>query len=201
MQHAVQPNGAPPSGYQPQSPNRAPEFPSMPPTSPGQFSTAPSLPSKGYQTGPDEFGYGRPEVNGAATAPTRTGVLPSPQEEPASPPSHLRPSAGRRTNNNNRFTITNLGDEDEPPHASGASQPSPTHSVPRKQWLTAEEEKKRLYEEANAKVAIVQGSVALHSPPADESPVCSYETHIITLFADLFSYSPPLTAPPARQHP
>ena len=92
-------------------------------------------------------------------------------DDTASVLSELRPStAGRRANSSNRFTITNIGEDDDDLY--DASPQPPTTPSPRAPWLSAEEEKKRLYEEANAKVARVQGTSALQSPPVDLSPVC-----------------------------
>jgi hypothetical protein len=137
---------------------------------PLQFNTASSS-TKTYQTGLDEFGYGRPDV---ATPPSRASTLYP--DESASQPTELRAATGRRANSysQSRFTITNISeDDDHDLRVIGASSPSASRS----QWLTAEEEKKRLYEEANAKVARVQGAAARKSPPPpiDTSPVCSYQ--------------------------
>lgn len=205
--HTLSINGGPSPGYEPPSQHfeRLSEFgdrSSIAPVSPpGKFST---LPSKGYQGGLDEFGYGKPEIksSSSATAPVRRPSART-QDDTSSLHSEMRPSTARRGTNNGRFTITNIGEDDDelnaheisllstansqlsnspPPPSNSQSPPStpqtvlttaqsPINGQSPRAWLTAEEEKKRLYDEANAKVARVQGTSALQSPPPDPSPV------------------------------
>jgi hypothetical protein len=151
--------------------SRLPDRSSTAPISPLQFNTVSSLPNKGFQPGPDEFGYDRPEPKSAATVPNRGSAYYS--EESPSQASELRPSIGRRVNSN-RFTITNIGEEDLELQAT--ESPPTTARSPRTPWLSAEEEKKRLYEEANAKVAQVQGAAARPPSPVEPSPPISQRT-------------------------
>lgn len=162
--------GSPSNGSlpQPQGPGLSDRNSFVP--GPLQFNTVSSS-TKTYQAGLDEFGYGRPDVT---TPPSRASTLYP--DESASQPAELRAATGLRANTSpqSRFTITNISeDDDHELHAIGASSTSANRS----QWLTAEEEKKRLYEEANAKVARVQGAAARKSPPPpiDTSPVCPYQ--------------------------
>jgi hypothetical protein len=170
------PNGVHAPPHHQQHLNRMSDFPDkssvITATSPGSFNTTNGTINKGYQRGPgpDEFGYGRPDVKAAATAPARSNTYY--QEDSVSPTSESRPSTGRRGTSNNRFTITNLGEDEHELHAaSSQAPPLPAAQLPRAEWLSAEAEKKRLYEEASAKVARVQGSDVFEILPIDRSPV------------------------------
>ncbi|KAF7964782.1 hypothetical protein HWV62_3002 [Athelia sp. TMB] len=124
--------------------------------------TMPPMSSKAREAaGLDEFGYkGSKDFTSANTAPTRV-QQPPPQDEFANRPVEPRPAvAGRRPGTANsatgRFTVTNLDEKDH--HRNESSPPATARN-----WLPAEEEKKRLYEQARAEVARVQGDAA--SPP------------------------------------
>ncbi|KAG1756845.1 uncharacterized protein EDB91DRAFT_1262397 [Suillus paluster] len=77
----------------------------------------------------------------------------------------------------NRLTITNISDRDAEVREAveeaqmAARQPQPTTPPMRGQrsWISAEEEKRKLYESAKAKVEKVQGSSAM-TPERSESP-------------------------------
>jgi len=76
----------------------------------------------------------------------------------------------------NRLTITNISDRDaevreaveQAQLAARLAQPTTTPSRSQRSWLTAEEEKKKLYDSAKAKVEKVQGS-AVMTPQVSES--------------------------------
>lgn len=117
--------------------------------------TMPSMSNKRDGPGQDEFGYKNPSdlPSAANTAPTRT-----PQQQMddfVNRPVEPRPIAvGRRPNSATaRFTVTNIDEKD---HRDSAATPP----AAARNWLPAEEEKKRLYERARADVARVQGDAA-----------------------------------------
>jgi hypothetical protein len=64
--------------------------------SPLQFNTVASTSTKAYQTGIDKFGYGRPDMNAAATAPSRASTLYP--DESANQLAELRLNTGRWAN-------------------------------------------------------------------------------------------------------
>lgn len=73
----------------------------------------------------------------------------------------------------NRLTITNITDGDADvreavEQAARSAQPTTPPSRSQRSWLTAEEEKKKLYDSAKAKVEKVQGS-AVMTPQVSES--------------------------------
>jgi hypothetical protein len=139
---------------------------------------------------PDEFGYARPPRAPAAV--DTAGYSPRPQpghkssnswnsvgtDESTRPANARRRSGGGPSNPSNRFTITNVNEEEIPkesePSASGAAAPAATAASPapaaRNLWPTAEDEKKRLYEQARAKVERVQGTVASPTPKDPTTP-------------------------------
>ena len=87
-----------------------------------------------------------------------------PQTEGNGSPPRRRSRTGSALPPSNRFTITNMTDnefpEDSPHVNSPGSTSAPQTQAPRQnQWLTAEEEKARLYQEAKAKVERVQGGL------------------------------------------
>jgi hypothetical protein len=174
----IQPNGAPPKQHATALPDRNSFVPG-----PLQFNTAPSTYPKGSQPGADEFGYGVSEakvaadVKPVATVNSRTNAAYA--DETSSQPSESRPSVTRRTTSSSgpRFTITNIGEEDHELHVT------PKHTN-RAAWLSAEEEKKKLYEEANAKVAQVQGGATRESPPIDQAPVCLHKRRVCKPFTN-----------------
>lgn len=101
----------------------------------------------GFIARPSSEGDERPQPEANGTPPrrrSRTGTVPA----------------------SNRFTITNMTDNEFPddgPHvnAPGSTPPIPRTQSPARQnqWLTAEEEKARLYQEAKEKVERVQGGL------------------------------------------
>ncbi|KAF8838756.1 hypothetical protein BDN67DRAFT_971075 [Paxillus ammoniavirescens] len=119
---------------------------------------------------------------GSSNRPSSRGGLGGIQEDPNSSlgdgggPSGVesRPSftsSGRRrrpsANAQNRFTITNISEKDAEeglnPQVPMAARPTTPPSAGRseRQWLSAEDEKKQLYDSAVAKVQKVQGAVAM----------------------------------------
>lgn len=140
---------------------------------PRPYNTAPNAQRGAYSNGPgrvDEFGY-----SGAATA--GYGRPPQSAQTVGSRPNGQaaigRPIDPRRPGSmaaNQRFTVTNFDemdlprDDDSEGHGQGSSSvqarapPSPPKQQ-NQQWLSAEEEKRRLYESARAKVERVQGGV------------------------------------------
>jgi hypothetical protein len=87
------------------------------------------------------------------------------QSEPNSSSHRRRSRTGSAVPASNRFTVTNMTDNEIPedvPHTNtpGASEaPSQTQTLQQRAWLTAEEEKAKLYQEAKAKVERVQGGL------------------------------------------
>ena len=159
-----------------------------------QFNTAPTQPTNGYIANggfkADEFGYGvgsgTPNTVSGGTLPTspvptryvdpRTGG--SSSARPDSNGGRRPGSSGTRPGSSggrNRLLVANMGDdipEESPVNpvpTSPPKQPSPPLFPPQQQrWLSAEEEKKRLYESAVARVEQVQGIQSI--PPPEPSP-------------------------------
>ena len=112
-----------------------------------------------------------PNGVGAPAAPDEMGFIARPSSEaderPQAEANGTPPRRRSRTGTvpaSNRFTITNMTDNefsDDTPHTNepGSAPPIPrTQSPPRQNpWPTAEEEKAKLYQEAKAKVERVQG--------------------------------------------
>lgn len=137
--------------------------------------TAYGVPPFGSNGLADEFGSTRPPPPPNAVNVTSL-VPPSATSSSSLPITTNNSTAARRPNSSgggHRFTVTNLQPQDIP-------QPAPTPSRQRsangtgsgpnpgnaqRQWPTAEEEKMRLYEQARAQVAKVQGP--------GSTPVCS----------------------------
>jgi hypothetical protein len=107
---------------------------------------------------------------GTITRPSSDGD--EPQGQPQAELNGDSPTPRRRSRGSgavpqsNRFTITNMTDNeisDDSPHINTPGPTSETASQPQppqqKTWLTAEEEKARLYQEAIAKVERVQGGL------------------------------------------
>ncbi|KAG6331726.1 hypothetical protein ID866_7363 [Astraeus odoratus] len=88
-----------------------------------------------------------------------------------------RPSAtSQATNAHNRLTITNYSEREAEDVAAenasaGVTAARPSSAGRHAPWLTAEEEKKRLYENAVAKVQKVQGAMGSAVPSSDPAPV------------------------------
>jgi hypothetical protein len=152
-----------------------------------------TTPSPGRATTVSATGYPYAPLHGQAIDPRLTKTMPNrmgahppadeigtikrpssdgdePQGQPrseltgASPPPRRRSRGGSAVPQSNRFTITNMTDNefsDDSPHINTpgltetTSQPQPTQES----WPTAEEEKARLYQEAKAKVERVQGGL------------------------------------------
>jgi hypothetical protein len=101
-----------------------------------------------------------------------------PQSEPNSSSGRRRSRAGSALPQSNRLTVINPTDNEIPEDGPQTNTPgltetlSQTRAPQQKAWLTAEEEKARLYQEAKARVERVQGGVdraesvrvRLHSP-------------------------------------
>lgn len=106
----------------------------------------------------DEMGFvARPSSEGDERQP-------QPQAEANGPPPRRRSRTGSAVPQSNRFTITNMTDNEFPedsPHINvpGSTSAPQTQSSRQNQWLTAEEEKARLYKEAKARVERVQGGL------------------------------------------
>ena len=120
-------------------------------------STVPS--SRGPSVPPDEMGIiARPSSEGDDPQ-TQS------QSEPTSSTPRRRSRTGSAVPASNRFTITNMTDNEIPedvPHTNtpGLTEtPSQTQAPKRKAWPTAEEEKAKLYQEAKARVDRVQGGL------------------------------------------
>ena len=136
------------------------------------FNTAPSH----YKSsvGVDEFGYGRQDIKVPLTEAGGRSNNYVPSDPPTASKPTERPGAGSRrpetTGSQNRYTVTNLHEDDEAALAAignaapvAIASPPANGRSPQSTWLSAEEEKKRLYESATANVARVQGSVMSQS--------------------------------------
>jgi len=155
-----------------------------------QFNTAPIQPANGYIANGgfkvDEFGHGignnTPNTVSGGTLPAST--TPSRYVDPRTGGSgNRRPgsnggrpgSSGNRPGSSggrNRLLVANMDDdipEESPINPKQTSPPKPP-SPPQQQqrWLTAEEEKRRLYDSAVARVEQVQGVQSI--PPPEPSP-------------------------------
>jgi hypothetical protein len=114
-------------------------------------------------------GVGAPVASdemGFIARPSSEGDERQPQQhfEDNGPPPRRRSRTGSAVPASNRFTITNMTDNEFPedsPHINApGSTSAPRSQSPRpNQWLTAEEEKAKLYQEAKARVERVQGGV------------------------------------------
>ncbi|KII88269.1 hypothetical protein PLICRDRAFT_618065 [Plicaturopsis crispa FD-325 SS-3] len=154
---------------------------------PRPYNTAPNAQRGAYTNGPgrvDEFGYSGAAAAGYGRPPQSAqtvGSRPNGQAAIGRPIDPRRPGSMAA---NQRFTVTNFDemdlprDDDSEGHGQGSSSvqarapPSPPKQQ-NQQWLSAEEEKRRLYESARAKVERVQGGVLSDrsdSPPATTSP-------------------------------
>lgn len=120
-------------------------------------STVPN--STGAPAHPDEMGFI------ARSASDGDEPQAQPPSEPNSSPPRRRSRTGSAVPQSNRFTVTNMTDNEIPedvPHINtpGPTEiPSQTETSQQKAWPTAEEEKARLYQEAKAKVDRVQGGL------------------------------------------
>ena len=158
-----------------------------------QFNTVPTPVTNGYPNGgfkTDEFGYG---VGSATPNTVSGGTLPSSNvpsryvDPRAGGSSSGRPGSngGRRPGSSGtrpgssggrtgRLLVANMGDEIpeefpvDPKPTSPPKPPSPPLFSQQQRWLTAEEEKRRLYESAVARVEQVQGIQSI--PPPEPSP-------------------------------
>ncbi|KAF9651525.1 hypothetical protein BDM02DRAFT_3184525 [Thelephora ganbajun] len=160
-----------------------------------QFNTAPTQPTNGYVANggfkADEFGYG---VGGSTYNTVSGGTFPkstvpsryvdprtggSDGGRPGSSGGGRPGSSGNRPGSSggrNRLLVANMGDdipEESPVNLNPVSPPQPASPPPfspqqQQRWLTAEEEKKRLYERAVARVEQVQGIQSI--PPPEPSP-------------------------------
>src|SRR5260221_10151709 len=89
------------------------------------------------------------------------------QSEPnsSSPTPRRRSRTGSAVPASNRFTITNMTDNEIPEDVPHTNTPGPTETPSRTQvppqqvWPTADEEKAKLYQDAKAKVERVQGGL------------------------------------------
>jgi len=115
--------------------------------------------STGVSAPPDEMGFiARPNPDGDEPQA-------QPQTESNSSSARRRSRTGSTVPQSNRFTVANMTDNEIPedgPHTNtpGPTEiPSPAPAQQPKAWLTAEEEKARLYQEAKARVERVQGGL------------------------------------------
>lgn len=153
-----------------------------------QFNTAPTQPIDGRVVNggfkADELGYGvgNNTFNTVSGGTFPTGAVPSRYVDPrAGGSGNKRPGSsgtgrpGSSSNRpgssggRNRLLVANMGDEipeESPVNPMPTSPPFPPQQQQR--WLTAEEEKKRLYEIAVARVEQVQGIQSI--PPPEPSP-------------------------------
>jgi hypothetical protein len=120
-------------------------------------STAPS--TSGPSVPADEMGFvARPSSEG-------DDQQAQSQSEPNSSSPRRRSRTGSAVPPSNRFTITNMTDNEIPEDVPHTNTPGPTETpsraqVPPKQaWPTADEEKAKLYQDAKAKVERVQGGL------------------------------------------
>lgn len=122
-------------------------------------------------TVPNRMGAPLPaDEMGAIARPSSDGDgQPQAESNGSSPTPRRRSRGGSAMPQSNRFTVTNITDNEiseDGPHTNTpgptetASQPqSQSHSPHQNAWPTAEEEKARLYQEAKAKVERVQGGL------------------------------------------
>ncbi|KDQ61292.1 hypothetical protein JAAARDRAFT_55964 [Jaapia argillacea MUCL 33604] len=116
-----------------------------------------------------------------------TGLGPATPSEPTTPSRRPRSSGGAPTN---RFTVTNMNENDMPPisersqqnlalpgaaggsNVGGAGGSGVGGGAGKSKWMSAEEEKRQLYERARAQAEQVQGPVAAReSSPPPPAPV------------------------------
>ncbi|OJA13603.1 hypothetical protein AZE42_02737, partial [Rhizopogon vesiculosus] len=96
---------------------------------------------------------------------------------PVAGPGRRRRGSATATGTQNRLTITNISDLDaevreaveQEQLATRLAQPTTPSTRNQRSWLSAEEEKKKLYENARARVERVQGSAAMTSQPSETS--------------------------------
>ena len=155
----------------------------------GQYSTAPTSTTNGYAgfKSSDEFGFSRktsyntisgPQIGSSqSTYPgqsTSNSQFPDPMKSGARPRSAggIRPgssgSGGVSRVANTKLTVANMGDdipEESPISSVRSGQRNPASAQP--PWISAEAEKRQLYESAKAQVDRVQGGV---SSPQRDSP-------------------------------
>lgn len=123
----------------------------------------------------DHPGYGLPAPNPMGSIQEHSAAA----ARPVGGSGRRRRGSATAVGTQNRFTITNISDRDaevreaveQAQMAARQQQPtSPTRG--QRGWLTAEEEKKKLYESARAKVEQVQGSAAMapQSSTSETSP-------------------------------
>lgn len=163
-----------------------------------QFNTAPSSSANGYgyKTPADEMGFAKPSYNTVSgqqstpAPPSVSGQSSSYFPERSGSASGRPGSAGQgasgsssgipaRTNVNSRFNVTNFADdipEESPTSAIRANQmipppvAAPAPVTAQKAWISAEEEKRQLYERAKAQVDRVQGGGVSSSPQQSSPP-------------------------------
>ena len=190
-----------------------------------QYNTAPAQPVNGYVVNggfrTDEFGagVGLNNFNTVSGGTLPTSTVPSRYVDPRTGSSSGRrpgSSGGGRPGSSstrpgssggrNRLLVANMGDEipeespvnttpTSPPIPTSPPQFSPQHKQQQQRWLTAEEEKKRLYDVAVARVEQVQGIQS--APPPEQTPpphqVCRTSRpaiRLLTLFSLLDTLMP-----------
>jgi hypothetical protein len=128
--------------------------------------------------GGTRFGNGLADEFGSAQAIAATKPVIPPSVPPTVPPTTSSPAAIRRPDSSggggNRFTVTNLQPHDIPQSTSTASRQlstnatgsGPSSGIAQQKWPRAEDEKKKLFDDARAKVIKVQG--------IGSTPVCSF---------------------------
>jgi hypothetical protein len=122
------------------------------------------------KTVPNRIGALSPaDEMGTITRPSSDGD--EPQSQPQAELNEVTPAPRRRSRGgssvpqSNRFTITNITDNEISEDSPHTNTPGPTATTSQSQpprqtiWPTAEEEKARLYQEAKAKVERVQGDL------------------------------------------
>lgn len=165
----------------------------------GQFNTVPAEKANGNSAAskPDEFGVTRAAEQPKGGGSDRTSSVASTERSSqyaaqtiGGVPGHssgngrIAPYASETTafarqrastgRSQARLTIANLNDNEVEEHAKAQRAHSATvQNTSRSKWMTAEDEKKRLYEAAVAKVERVQGAVARARSPDDVRPILS----------------------------
>ena len=163
-----------------------------PPAPRPQYATAPSSTTNGYASGPgfrsDEMGYigqsSHNTISGPHPSASQHGVG---QSNPAvggsstGRPASAGGSSGGggsgipvRSTVSSKYTVTNVADDvvAESPDSPRQAQRSPQPAS--RTWLSAEEEKRRLYESAKAQVDRVQGVPTQPYTSAPSSQVCFF---------------------------
>lgn len=111
----------------------------------------------------DEFGSVQPIASNAPKAVVPPSIPPSIPPTTSSPPALRRPDSSG--GGGNRFTVTNLQPHDNPQPtpipsrqlSTNATGSGPSSGVAQQKWPRAEDEKKKLFDDARAKVMQVQG--------------------------------------------